>query len=99
MSFRGYYGDINRTETPGTVAGMGGGNSGLRKQWFIRPSVVRGERNHTNYTSSPTRCSCSAEGGENASRAYTGKPVSFCSINIWSKGRTNGPEVNPGYGH
>ena len=49
IAFRGYCGDIHRTETPGTAAGMGGGNSGLQKQWIIRPAVVQGERNHTNY--------------------------------------------------
>ena len=32
ITFRGYYGDIHRTETSGTAAGMGGGNSGLQKQ-------------------------------------------------------------------
>ena len=49
IAFRGYYDDIHRIETPGTTAGMGGGNSGLQEQWLIRPAVVQGARNHTNY--------------------------------------------------
>ena len=46
---RGRHSDINGVETPGTVAGMGGGNSGLQEQWFICPAVVQGEGNHTNH--------------------------------------------------
>ena len=49
IAFRGYYDDIHRIETPGTTAGMGGGNSGLQKQWVVSQAVVQGERNHTNY--------------------------------------------------
>ena len=49
IAFRGYYDDIHRIETPGTTAGMGGGNSGLQKQRIASQAVVQGERNHTNY--------------------------------------------------
>ena len=49
IAFRGYYDDIHRIETPGTTAGMGGGNSGLQKQRIVGQAVVQGERNHTNY--------------------------------------------------
>ena len=49
IAFRGYYDDIHRIETPGTTAGMGGGNSGLQKQRTVSPAVVQTERNHTNY--------------------------------------------------
>lgn len=49
IRFRGYYGDIHRTETPDTTAGMGGGNSGMQKQRIVSQAVVQGERNHTNY--------------------------------------------------
>ena len=48
ITFRGYYGDIHRTETSGTAAGMGGGNSGLQKQRIASQAVVQTERNHTN---------------------------------------------------
>ena len=49
LLFRGRHSDINGVETPGTAAGMGRSNSGLQKQRIIRPAVVQGERNHTNY--------------------------------------------------
>lgn len=49
ITLRGYYGDIHRTETPGTATGMGGGNSGLQKQRIASQAVVQTERDHTNY--------------------------------------------------
>ena len=49
ITLRGYYGDIHRTETPGTTAGMDDGNSGLQKQRVASQAVVQGERNYTNH--------------------------------------------------
>ena len=49
ITFRGYCGDIHKTETPGTTAEMGGCNSGLQKQRIVSPAVVQGEKNYTNY--------------------------------------------------
>ena len=52
ITFRGYCDDVHRTETPGTTAGMGDGNSRLQKQRIASQAVVQGERNHTNHISS-----------------------------------------------
>ena len=49
ITLRGYYGDIHRTETPGTAAGMGGSHSGLQKQRIVSQAVVQGEGNNDNY--------------------------------------------------
>ena len=55
------------------------------------PATVESVLRILNWIRLPTRCSCSADGGETVSRACTGKRMaSSCCTSDWSRARING---------